>query len=81
MENESFEVHVTRHSKNEDGTESYFGMFVSKVYAINGNSFLVYDPGEWDVLARFVWVDFTELMTDINDKESYVSCVELWAGD
>ena len=55
-------VRVQRHSWNSflKDYEPYDIPFVSKVYAINGNEYLVYDPGTYMVAPHFKWYDFTE---------------------
>ena len=49
-----FSVHVSYGCRGYD----------SKVYAIDGNKMLVYDPGEdmgtFEIKPHFEWVDFTE---------------------
>ena len=74
-----FYVEVTRVGNGEDFTEeeaqsdafferakcglSWHGRYVSKVYAIDRDRFLVYDPGNGDYIGEgFEWVDFTRLM-------------------
>lgn len=55
-------VSVQRHSWNSciGDYEPYDIPFVSKVYAINENEFLVYDPGTYMVAPHFEWCDFTD---------------------
>ena len=70
-------VKVIRHSEWGNGSKAFYGFFVSKVYAIRGNEFLVYDDGENSCLdidndggtdEGFCWVDFTERVEDITAK-------------
>ena len=77
-----FKVCVTRHYIDRSGAESCFGMFVSRVYAIDGTDFLVWDPGELGTCAGFRWVDFTETMTSLtlyneDGERLVVPCVNL----
>lgn len=72
-----FKVSVVRHSKCGK-FESYNGIFISKVYAINDDSFLVYDPGEADIKPGFEWVNFNETMTSLNNKEEVEPVVTLY---
>ena len=72
-----FKVSVVRHSKHEK-FESYNGIFISKVYAINDDSFLVYDPGEVDIEPGFKWVNFNETMTSLDNKEEVEPIVTLY---
>lgn len=76
-----FEVCVTRYSEDTyaDGTvcPTYLGSYCSKVYAIDGNKFLVYDNGSHDpsgYVGGFTWVDFTEHMIPIEEmfKDDYI---------
>lgn len=63
-----FVVKVNRYWSDESGSQGWDGWFYSKVYAIEGNEFLVYDDGSmsaWNTEEDyceegFVWVDFTE---------------------
>jgi len=63
-----FEVLVTRYY---DGKyPSWNGMFISKVYAVRGNEFLVYDGGDMlDSPQGFMWVDFTEMIPECCARE------------
>ena len=77
-----FKVRVYRYW--EDGVSAgRDGFFESKVYAINGNEFLVYDDGSRSAYASeygnngFCWYDFTETMADINDHSCRRPVVEL----
>lgn len=64
----NFEVLVTRY---HDGiSRCWNGMFISKVYAIRGNEFLVYDGGDMlDSPKGFMWVDFTEMIPQCGASE------------
>jgi hypothetical protein len=73
-----FKVSVTRYYKDNSSMEHYNGIFISKVYAINNDSFLVYDPGDYNCPAGFVWVDFNEVMTSLNNKEEVEPVVTLY---
>ena len=55
-------VRVQRHSWNTSisAYEPYDIPFTSNVYAINGNEFLVYDPGTYIVAPHFEWCDFMD---------------------
>lgn len=44
-------------------TGGMYGWFFSRVYAIEGNKFLVYDDGEDEIPPHFEWVDFEESYT------------------
>ena len=72
-----FKVSVVRHSKHGK-FESYNGIFISKVYAINDDLFLVYDPGEADIEPGFKWINFNETMTSLNNKEEVEPVVTLY---
>lgn len=61
IQSSDFRVKVTRYHE-EKGHPVYSGIYVSKVYAIDGNSFLVWDPGDWLEPCGFTWVNFTEMM-------------------
>ena len=54
-----FSVHVSYGCRGYDSRG-----YDSKVYAIDGNKMLVYDPGEdmgtFEINSHFEWVDFTE---------------------
>lgn len=55
-----FEVRVLRY-----GNHAMYGFYVSKVYGMRGNEFLVYDPGEDTTIeGGFEWVDFTEIVDE-----------------
>ena len=74
-----FEVLVTRFYDGE--YPSWEGMFISKVYAIRGNEFLVYDGGDMiDNPQGFEWVDFTKMIPQCGAREDapYVPMVELY---
>jgi len=77
-----FKVVVQRYWCNEIGCSSYDGFFISKVYAIDGNEFLVYDDGDYssepDIPGGFTWVDFTETVPDINNEERVILKVQLY---
>jgi len=77
MQMSSFKVRIVRHYKDQS-SEMYYGVYVSDVYAINGNSFLVYDPGECDCPPGFTWVDFTETMTSLENKDKIEPVVTLY---
>ena len=71
-----FVVKVYRYQGDESGAQSWNGWFFSKVYAIEGDKFLVYDDGMLDAYNGeddfcengFVWVDFTEAIPKCNGK-------------
>jgi len=71
-----FVVKVYRYWGDESGTQSWNGWFFSRVYAIEGDRFLVYDDGMMDAYNGeddfcengFVWVDFTEAIPKCNGK-------------
>ena len=71
-----FVVKVYRYWGDESGAQSWNGWFFSKVYAIEGDRFLVYDDGMLDAYNGeddfcengFVWVDFTEAIPKCNGK-------------
>lgn len=79
-----FEVIVTRYHENcyKDGIiPCWNGRFLSKVYAIRGNEFLVYDGGELlDNPQGFLWVDFTVMIPKCGGREDdyLVPMVELY---
>lgn len=56
-------------------SELWDGDFVSKVYAIKGNKFLVYDDE-----AGFIWVDYTETIPECGNVENRIRKVELFEG-
>lgn len=70
-----FLVRVIRYSGYDGLSESCFGMFVSKVYAIKDNMFLVYDPGDDDTSEGFRWVDFRECTSEILGYKPIVTLV------
>lgn len=89
-----FEVIVYRAWWDDDSdTGGMDGWFVSKVYAIRGSEFLVYDDGRlsaYDISAGFIWVDFEESHTyrgfemdgwDNKDGEDYRPRVYLVEGE
>ena len=59
-------VRVTRHSGNsaKEVFECWYGVYVSKVYAIDGDKFLVYDPGDYQSEEGFDWVSIYDTMHD-----------------
>lgn len=64
-----FEVIVTRYY-DHGLSQCWNGMFISKVYAIRGNEFLVYDGGDMlDNPQGFMWVDFTEMIPQCGASE------------
>ena len=71
-----FVVKVYRYWEDESGAKGWNGWFFSKVYAIEGDKFLVYDDGMMDAYNGeddfcedgFVWVDFTEAIPKCNGK-------------
>ena len=71
-----FVVKVYRYWEDGSGTQSWNGWFFSRVYAIEGDRFLVYDDGMLDAYNGkddfcedgFVWVDFTEAIPKCNGK-------------
>lgn len=77
----SLVVKVTRYW-GSGASHGHDGYFVSKVYAIEGDKFLVYDNGEGraDHLEAhgFEWVDFTEVMPDPDDAGKALPVVDLW---
>lgn len=73
-------VRVQRHSWNSclKDYEPYDIPFTSNVYKIQGNEFLVYDPGTYMVAPHFEWYDFTERYvtigkTDEDEQEYFVT--------
>ena len=82
--NINFKVKVIRYSES-GGCRSYNGCFISDVYAIDGNNFLVYD----DENGFFEWVDFTEMYPDSDhaspesppwENNGLAAVVTLWEG-
>lgn len=78
-------VKVTRYSEDDAGGCVYDGVFLSKVYAIDGNRFLVWDSGDCrGVPPGFCWVDFTETMEPLTKQDDpweprfREPVVELW---
>lgn len=66
-----FNVRVTRYLEDKDGiSRSYFGFYVSKVYAIDKDAdrFLVYDPGDYEIAGGFEWVDYTATMIPLTGE-------------
>ena len=58
---------------------TYNGSFLSEVYAIEDNRFLVWDEGDYGAIAGFCWVDFTETMQSPTRGEEWREpVVELW---
>lgn len=58
---------------------TYNGSFISEVYAIEDNRFLVWDDGDDELMAGFYWVDFTETMQSLTRGEEWREpVVELW---
>ena len=82
-----FKVRVHRYWEDSYNRRGYDGWFESKVYAIRGNEFLVYDNGDRSACASeygaqgFCWYDFTETMKDIDDEEWRRPVVELLKED
>ena len=82
-------VKVHRYSKDSMG-ETWDGWFFSKVYAISGYMFLVYDNGEYSSCSGedgfpdefgFTWVDASEIMKDcmsLGKKERFMPLVQLY---
>lgn len=71
-----FTVKVTRFRQNptNDRCGSWDGWFFSKVYKVDGNKFLVYDPE-----CGFLWQDFMQTMpSDYGHGEDREPCVELY---
>ena len=73
---QEFVVKVNRYWSDESGSQGWDGWFYSKVYAIEGNKFLVYDDGSMSAYNTeedycedgFVWVDFTEAIPRCGGK-------------
>lgn len=65
-------VQVQRHNYNNaiKNYEMYDIPFESDVYKIDGNLFLVYDPGCYMVPAHFEWVDINEHMFSKDGEEA-----------
>ena len=71
-----FVVKVNRYWADKSGSQGWDGWFYSKVYAIEGNKFLVYDDGSmsaWNTEEDyceegFIWVDFTEAIPRCGGK-------------
>ena len=58
---------------------TYNGSFISEVYAIEDDRFLVWDCGDYGAIAGFCWVDFTETMQSPTQGEEWREpVVELW---
>ena len=65
-----FTVKVHRYGESSDGSRVWDGWYYSKVYAIDGDEFLVYDNGDMSAYngeedfceTGFNWVDFTATM-------------------
>lgn len=65
-----FIVKVHRYGESSDGSRVWDGWYYSKVYAIDGDEFLVYDNGDMSAYngeedfceTGFNWVDFTATM-------------------
>ncbi len=81
-----FKVKIMRYTE-AGGSRVYDGEFISPVYAIKENEFLVYD----DMNELFMWVDFTQ-MYPIKDVRPVNECppqfmdelaavVTLWEGE
>lgn len=64
-------VKVTRYYEDANGCGSWFGCYVSEVYAIDkeNDAFLVFDPGEFNVAGGFEWVCFTDTMKPCRPEE------------
>lgn len=83
-----FVVKVNRYWDDENGNQGWNGWFYSKVFAIKGNQFLVYDDGMLDAFngeddyceAGYMWVDFTETIPKIGNK-GYEMRVEPYEAD
>lgn len=60
IQSSDFRVKVREFSESETGGKKYYGEYISKVYAINEDHFLVWDPGDYEAPGGFTWVDFTE---------------------
>lgn len=83
----NFKVKVYRYWKDDSGCEGHDGFFISRVFAVNENKFLVYDNGEFSACFfddeedsapdGFVWVDFTELIPDSPNGDKMKLKVEL----
>lgn len=79
--NINFKVKVIRYGES-GGSRSYDGWFISDVYAIDGNNFLVYD----DENGFFEWVDFTVMYPESDLKSEpwengLAAVVTLWEGE
>ena len=76
-------VEVQRHYYNScvNGYDPYDVPFVSEVYAINGNEFLVYDPGYYMGYPHFEWYDITDRRISEEHPGEYEYFVTLFEGE
>lgn len=81
--NKRFKVKVYRCWGNDEEGYSYDGWFVSDVFAISSNNFLVYDNGEGSSDLKpqgFIWVDYLDVIPDCSDNcKTMIPRVELLA--
>lgn len=79
-----FKVKVIRYWEGQDGSELWDGWFRSRVFAITGSQFLVYDNGEGSSSLEpngFLWVDYLDVIPDCGNKNENVLRVELCEDD
>lgn len=77
---ERFKVRVTRYWETSYGGRCWDGDFVSRVYAISGTQFLVYDNGEGSSTLEpngFVWVDYLDMIPYCGNQNENMPRVEL----
>lgn len=72
-----FKVTVQRYWEEDGEPRGWDAFFISKVYAVEGNKFLVYDDGNYSASygepefcpTGFMWVDMTEKIVDCTDRD------------
>lgn len=80
FDSKPFKVVVQRYHK-DNYSELYNGFFISEVYAIKENQFLVYDDGDYSADLEpfgFMWVDFTEYIPDLENQDKQILKVTLY---
>lgn len=71
-----FFVTVLRYAEHADGSASLFGEYISKVYDIKDNMFLVYDGGSDTIPEQgFRWVDFRDCTNELYGYRPIVTLV------
>ena len=77
-----FKVKVHRYYKDEnDLTQSWDGWFISEVYAMAPDHFLVYDDGEMssdEAPYGFLWVNYLDMIPECGDPDELIPRVELY---